>query len=526
MPDMRDDRVDAGFMGAQGSGVASSAAVSLAASASFGSTQQSASAVESWLVQKLRQDWSSCEVGPQLTRDKLSEAVTSFSHLETPIKVRLLLACLSMRREDVDACKLPIVELMATAERDNDEWVKIAGGIVRQHLFATQDDVGNDSFLHEQLQRATDIVLQAVQAPKDRTDVLVIEDFFCHENAFLNASVRPELTVQPAAHFTLVETAQHARNEDALSPEKTASARQQRPTPHRPQIPRPGAPGSSASSISGSSSASLTATSHVAKTLPPPSKKNMSELSSEIRRKADAGRFKRQRNRISMIDIDEVKQIESEKAQKAEEQRKKLKATKEGKQNSGTAQASGTVGGEASTVSSAATEKSGSTLSGDDMMATQDSHHSEREDSQSAVERDRDVLVPAFRGQDGTQALLNAAFHSTQDVMNEVVAQQHHFGSRGGHQETDHLESLHHAARGFEPEDVQSVQNASYNYAFGYPAHLGDHAAEPYRHDEASNYSGGFDDNESPHSSSEQRSAQHRNNGGNDFLDGPGDYWR
>lgn len=62
--------------------------------------------------------------------------------------------------------------------------------------------------------------------------------------------------------------------------------------------------------------------------LPPPMKKNFSELSSEIRRKADAGRFKRQRNRISMIDIDEVKQIESEKAQKAEG-RKKSRMSKE-----------------------------------------------------------------------------------------------------------------------------------------------------------------------------------------------------
>ncbi|GLE05487.1 hypothetical protein PINS_up014510 [Pythium insidiosum] len=512
MPDTRDDGDDAGFVSPSGVAAASSAG-SLPA--------QQSSAVESWLVQKLRHDWSSCEVGPQLTRDKLSEAVTSFAHLETPIKVRLLLACLSMRREDIDACKLPIVELMATAERDNEEWVRIAGGIVRQHLFATQDDVGNDSFLHEQLQRATDIVLRAVQAPKDRADVLVIEDFFCHENAFLNASVRPELTVQPAAHFTLVETAKHARNDDALSPDKATPARQQRPTSHRPQIPRPGAPGASMAAASGSSAAALAATAHVAKTLPPPSKKNMSELSSEIRRKADAGRFKRQRNRISMIDIDEVKQIESEKAQKAEEQRKKQKATKEGKQGSGGAQASGTAG-EAAAGSTATAEKSGYTASGDETTGTQESQYSEREDSQLAGDSERDVHVPAFRGQDGTQALLNAAFHSTQDVMNEVVAQQHHFGSR--QQEPDHLESLRHAARGFEPEDVQ---NSAFSYGYGYPSHFGDHTAEPYRHDEARNYNAGFDDEESPRSAgSDQRSAQQRNNGGNGFLDGPGDYWR
>lgn len=45
------------------------------------------SSFDTWLLQKLRLEWSSCEFGSLLTPSKLAEARRSFPHLETPIKV-------------------------------------------------------------------------------------------------------------------------------------------------------------------------------------------------------------------------------------------------------------------------------------------------------------------------------------------------------------------------------------------------------------------------------------------------------
>ncbi len=43
--------------------------------------------IESWLAQKLKNEWSSYEIGTLLTKEKVAEALPIFKNLETPIKV-------------------------------------------------------------------------------------------------------------------------------------------------------------------------------------------------------------------------------------------------------------------------------------------------------------------------------------------------------------------------------------------------------------------------------------------------------
>lgn len=76
---------------------------------------------DSWVVPKLKKEWSSSELGSLLSRDKLSKAVGCFCGLETPIKVRFLLSFLSMRREDFEESKLALVEIVDAAENDSEE---------------------------------------------------------------------------------------------------------------------------------------------------------------------------------------------------------------------------------------------------------------------------------------------------------------------------------------------------------------------------------------------------------------------
>ncbi|DAZ96518.1 TPA: hypothetical protein N0F65_008069 [Lagenidium giganteum] len=440
---------------------------------------------EPWIVQKLKHEWSSTELGMLLTRDKITEALPLFQHMKTPIKVRFLMAFLSMRKEDFEECKFAVVELVDAAENDPEEWVKIGAGLVKQYLFLGEDGAGGDSFLHERLAMATEKVLAAVDKQRNQHagEDDVAEEFFCCENAYLNPSVRPEFAVKAAQHFSVAEdltTAKHTGNDERSSQKKAPL--------HRPQIPRPSLHTGAASSVP----SRLTPTTKP----PPPPKKNLTELSSEIRRKADAGRFKRQRSRISMIDIDEVKQIESEKAQKAEE-RKKQKLTKD-KSNAAASTADGSGAAAAEDGSNtAATGNDGTGHAGNSSPEEGQESMEDADNSGHASDNDDDRGNANFAQKDGTQVLLHAALHSTGDIMSEVVSQ-------------------HSTHRGFEHEEAPPAPQFGFRGFGGYNSQFGDQPGN-----DSNQYSNGFLD-EQPTSGGTNRS---NSNSGNGFGDGP-DYWR
>ncbi|RLN64124.1 hypothetical protein BBP00_00003661 [Phytophthora kernoviae] len=303
-----------------------------------GSRPDATSAFDGWLLQKLRLEWSSSEFGGLLTSSKLTEALASFSHLETPIKVRLLLSLLSVRKDQVEAAngQKEIEGLLTFAEKDAEEWVKVSGGIVKQFLVLKGDGKAEDSYLHTQLEATAAKVVKAIEMPPQKrrssTPQVALDDFFSLENGLLNAALRPQLAPTAATHFTVSGADDEVNGKEEVGDRGSPL---KKPL-HRPHMARPlarvAASGAMTSSLSSTTPASTTASTRMTPATVKQSmgkKKNLTDLSSEIRRKADAGRFKRQRNRISMIDIDEVKQIESEKAQKAEERKKQKLAAKE-----------------------------------------------------------------------------------------------------------------------------------------------------------------------------------------------------
>ncbi|KAL3656335.1 hypothetical protein V7S43_018827 [Phytophthora oleae] len=462
-----------------------------------------ASSFDAWLLQKLRVEWSSREFGALLTPSKLAEARASFPHLETPIKVRLLLSLLSVRRDEADvaAGKKEADALLQLADNDAEEWVKVSAGIVKQFLVLQADGQPADSYLHAQLEATASKVVQVVAAPPQRrgnASQMALDDFYSLENGLLNPSLRPQLVPTAATHFTV-----SGEDDDVNGKEDELGASPVKKPLHRPQMARPSAGMAASAATTVAASTRLT---HSAPKPPVGKKKNMTELSSEIRRKADAGRFKRQRSRISMIDINEVKQIESDKAQKAEERKKQKLAAKEKekekakdkeKEKNSTAAAGSTAN---------ATENTGSTDGAVAPVVVNEEHaaiaadifamhhqpgpdeamqqYSQQQSLQTEVNTettetsqaaDEDEYVP-----DGTQALLNAAFHSTQDIMKEVVSQQSHQIQEQQIQQqqlqqpayqdlyrTQQQMQMHHLAppqqqyhQGFEPEDA-SLNNTN-----------------------------------------------------------------
>lgn len=81
-------------------------------------------------------------------------------------------------------------------------------------MFMSEDgSESGDTFFHEQLAKTISKVLEAVNAPATSQRDGGVEEFFCHEDAFLNPSARPEVPVKPAKHFAIVESS-NGKDED------------------------------------------------------------------------------------------------------------------------------------------------------------------------------------------------------------------------------------------------------------------------------------------------------------------------
>lgn len=206
-----------------------------------------------------------------------------------------------------------------------------------------------------------------------------------------------------------------------------------------------------------------------------------------------------------MIDINEVKQIESDKAQKAEERKKQKLAAKEKEKEKAKEKEKEKNAAAAVDASANAAENAGSTDGATVPVVVNEEHaaiaadifamhhqpgpdegmqqYSQQQPLQTEVNTETTVNQAADEDEyvpDGTQALLNAAFHSTQDIMKEVVSQQSHQIQDQQIQQqqlqqpayqdlyrTQQQMQMHHLAppqqqyhQGFEPEDA-SLNNTN-----------------------------------------------------------------
>ncbi|EQC37050.1 hypothetical protein SDRG_05279 [Saprolegnia diclina VS20] len=314
--------------------------------------------MEKQLLVRLEQAWSSSDVGAFLDAPKLTEIMPHFSLMEPSAKVRLLMALQVAQQElmrqhlsrerhlnpqassggVVTSAGLPmhlLKQILALADSDADEWVKIGSGLVRKMLFPA---VGTESdFFNDYMASTLKQVLGKVDAYRGAD--LAIDDWFSHDLAYLNAD-HPKVAKgfkTSNDHFTVVEESKKTAED---KPAVSSQASRQVMANRRPVsvATGPGAPAPKAPKPS------VTPTSAINAGL---SKRSLTDMGSEIRRQAESGRFKRQRNRISMIDIDEVKQIESEKAQKAEERKQQARRANKAASASATdANASEAAGGE------------------------------------------------------------------------------------------------------------------------------------------------------------------------------------
>ena len=83
-----------------------------------------------WLITKLEGPWSSTKLSPLLSKDVLQMAFQIFPTLETPIKIKLLFACISIPKKDLGNLQAELESLFFAAQKDESEWVQVVASLL------------------------------------------------------------------------------------------------------------------------------------------------------------------------------------------------------------------------------------------------------------------------------------------------------------------------------------------------------------------------------------------------------------
>lgn len=75
--------------------------------------------------------------------------------------------------------------------------------MVNQFQFMDANGKPGDSFFHDQLAKTTGAIVDAVADPSEARE-RTLDDFLSLENALLNPSIRAEIALKPAKHFTVI----------------------------------------------------------------------------------------------------------------------------------------------------------------------------------------------------------------------------------------------------------------------------------------------------------------------------------
>src|SRR3989338_1381130 len=90
--------------------------------------------IELWLSSKLSNPWSAERIANQLTPEILASCTSQYERLkfmETPIKLRLLSSCLSLKKKSFSELGPYFQTLLDRAQTDEeDEWVRVISNLL------------------------------------------------------------------------------------------------------------------------------------------------------------------------------------------------------------------------------------------------------------------------------------------------------------------------------------------------------------------------------------------------------------
>lgn len=115
--------------------------------------------IELWLTTKLNADWSSERIANHLTTDIVGTFANQYErlkYLETPVKLRLLMCCLSLKKKSLADMSQSFQTLVQKGMNDaeEDEWIRVISDILSSYpshnclkTSITVDDEGKEKSL-------------------------------------------------------------------------------------------------------------------------------------------------------------------------------------------------------------------------------------------------------------------------------------------------------------------------------------------------------------------------------------------
>jgi hypothetical protein len=106
--------------------------------------------LSAWLHSKLEEPWSSSKLAPLITKDIMKLIVDRFSLLDPAIKIRVMLAFLTMRKVMIKDMEAELLQIYNQGKEDNDEWVRIVASLLcifpTQNMISYSDIQDNENF--------------------------------------------------------------------------------------------------------------------------------------------------------------------------------------------------------------------------------------------------------------------------------------------------------------------------------------------------------------------------------------------
>jgi hypothetical protein len=153
--------------------------------------------LSAWLHSKLEEPWSSSKLAPLITKDIMKLIVDRFSLLDPAIKIRVMLAFLTMRKVMIKDMESDLLEIYKMGKEDSDEWVRVVASLLctfpTQNMISYTDIHDNENFKK---------VFEDIKSKLDSKT----PSFYPLEYAYLNQTLFPKDLLQSVSanpHFTI-----------------------------------------------------------------------------------------------------------------------------------------------------------------------------------------------------------------------------------------------------------------------------------------------------------------------------------
>ena len=115
--------------------------------------------IENWLNNKLEDSWSSEKISSYISSKLLELIKNKFIFLETPIKLRILISFLTLKKKNILEMKNEIQDIIQLSQKDEDEWVRIISLLIQYIIYQEKNKNNYLNINHEVFKKTIEHLL-------------------------------------------------------------------------------------------------------------------------------------------------------------------------------------------------------------------------------------------------------------------------------------------------------------------------------------------------------------------------------